>query len=942
MPLLWNEIRQRAIIFAKNWSSASRERAEAQTFWNEFFDVFGIRRRTVANFEEPVKNLKGDCEFIDLFWPGKLIAEHKSRGRDLSKAATQANGYCLNLLNSNRREEMPRFIIVSDFARFALHDLEAEKPEDRTIEFDLAQLPKMIRHFAFIAGYETRRLDPEDPANMKAVELLGNLHDRLEDVGYVGHDLQRFMVRILFCLFADDSGIFEPDTFKLFVQNRTREDGSDLGPQLARLFGILNTPPQRRQSNLDEDLTILPYVNGELYQENLTFPEFDTAMRTALMSCCCFRWERISPAIFGSLFQAVMLPRERRQIGGHYTSERNILKLIRSLFLDALRAEFESITGNPRKLEEFHRKIGRLKLLDPACGCGNFLIISYRELRRLELDVLQARFGKELSEGDIRAECRVNVSQMYGIEIEEWPVRIAEVALWLMDHQMNQELFERFSQVKATVPLAKSPTIRQANALRLDWNEVLPAGECSYVLGNPPFVGAKFQTDQQRGDMASVTGGAQNAGLLDLVTAWYFKATDYMAQNRAVRAAFVSTNSITQGEQVGVLWPALFARGVKIHFGHRTFAWASEARGKAHVHVVMIGFGLADVPRKTIYDYDADELEPVISVAQNISPYLIEGSDIVITSRARPLGQAPPICFGNQPIDGGHLLLNPQDRMVLLDQQPEARKWIRRYVGADEFINGIERYCLWLKDTPPRELREMPVVMQRLKAVREFRLASKRPATRDLAACPSSFAFVSHPEHAYLLIPSVSSEKRQYSPMAFMPANVIASNLCLLVPDAKLFHFGVLSSAMHMAWVRQVCGRMKSDYRYSNKLVYNNFPWPTDIAEARRARVQELAQSVLDIRVELGDGRVGFLPSTKPSVASCSLGDLYDPISMPTKLLKAHKDLDRAVDACYRSAPFTSERQRVEYLFTLYEQLIAPLTAGTKKARKRGIRGGRS
>ncbi|MFA9479221.1 DNA methyltransferase [Phycisphaerales bacterium AB-hyl4] len=579
MPLSWNEIRQRAITFARDWSDASRERSDAQTFWNEFFEVFGIRRRTVATFEEPVRNLGGATDFIDLFWKGRLIAEHKSRGRDLGKAHTQANDYIQSLAREGRHDEIPRYILVSDFARFALHDLEESDPAKATIEFTLDQLPRRIRAFAFIAGYETRRLDAEDPANLKATALLANLHDRLEDGGYTGHDLQRFMVRILFCLFAEDTGIFEPDAFTNFLRDNTRPDGSDLGPQLAWFFAVLNTDYDQRQRNLPEDLANLPYVNGELFAEQLRFALFDAPMREALLNATNFHWEKISPAVFGSLFQSIMEDRARRQIGAHYTSERDILKLIRSLFLDDLRAEFEKVRHDKNALARFNRKLGELRFLDPACGCGNFLVIAYRELRQLEMDVLQTRFGDMPSEGDLRANAQLNVGQFYGIEIEEWPARIAEVAMWLMDHQMNSELFERFGQAKATTPLTRSPHIQQANALQMDWNELLPAGECSFVLGNPPFVGGKYQTPEQREDMKALIGHVSGYGLLDFVTGWYFKAADYIAEH-AIRVAFVSTNSICQGEQAGVLWGALLGRGVRIHFAHRPFAWASEARGK--------------------------------------------------------------------------------------------------------------------------------------------------------------------------------------------------------------------------------------------------------------------------------------------------------------------------------------------------------------------------
>lgn len=643
MPLSWNEIRNRAITFAREWSGVSRERSEAQTFWNEFFNVFGVRRRTVAAFEEPVRNLGGAYDFIDLFWPGRLIAEHKSLGRDLAKAHTQAIGYIQNLQTEGRGDECPRYIIVSDFARIALHDLEADGDQPQTIEFTLAEFAENIRHFAFIAGYETRRIDAEDPANLEATERLANLHDRLEDGGYTGHDLQRFMVRILFCLFAEDTGIFEPAAFTNFIRHRTREDGSDTGAQLGRLFEVLNAPSDSRQRNLDEDLAALPYVNGELFAERLTFADFNRPMRTALLHCCNFKWEKISPAIFGSLFQNIMQKPERRQIGAHYTSERDILKLIRSLFLDELRERFEAARRDRRRLDALHRELGEMKFLDPACGCGNFLVIAYRELRRLELDIIQARYGDQPTEADIRASARLHVGQFHGIEIEEWPVRIAEVAMWLMDHQMNAELFERFGQVKATTPLTRSPHIVQANALRIDWNEVLPAAECTYILGNPPFVGKQYMTADQKEDAAAVWGELRSGRILDYVTCWYGRAIDYIQGNRNIRVAFVSTSSISQGEQVGVLWPELFRRGLIIHFAHRPFDWISEARGRAKVDVVIIGWGLADREPKKLYDYEADHENPAISQVRRINAYLADGGNTVIVNRVAP-SVSFPLC----------------------------------------------------------------------------------------------------------------------------------------------------------------------------------------------------------------------------------------------------------------------------------------------------------
>ena len=928
MPLSWNEIRHRAIAFSKEWTGVKRERAEKQTFWNEFFNVFGTPRRAVASFEEPVKNISGEYGYIDLLWPRVVLVEHKSFGKDLGKAESQAFRYIQDLAREGRTNEIPRYVIVSDFARIALHDLE---PEDQrhlplfgnwrvaSIEFPLADFHKYIHAFAFIPGYKQHKFEEQDPINIEAVEIMGRLHDALEVGGYSGHQLQRFLVRILFCLFAEDTGIFERESFRLYLMDRTAEDGSDLGLHLARLFDVLNTPPEKRQKNLDETLAEFRYVNGELFAESLGFADFNSDMRNALLACTHFDWSRISPAIFGSLFQAVMEPKERRQIGGHYTNERDILKVIRSLFLDDLRAGFERAKSSKPELRRFHRKLARLRFLDPACGCGNFLVITYRELRSLEIDILKL-LPEAQHELDIQRLSLMDVDAYYGIEISEWPVRIAEVAMWLMDHQMNIRLSEAFGQYFVRLPLKKSPTIVCGNALRLDWKKILPPDKCSYVLGNPPFVGSKFQTDDQRVDMNTVVPEIENYGLLDYVTGWYFKAADYIKGTHIV-VGFVSTNSITQGEQVGVLWNALFRRyDAKIHFGHRTFAWQSEARGKAHVHVVIVGFAAFETTGKHIYDYDADAEHPVVSAVTNISPYLVEGSDKAITNRTTPVSDAPEIRFGNQPIDGGHLLLGPKEKADLLAKAPNARKYLRLFLGAQEFINGEERWCLWLRGASPAELRTMPEIMRRVEAVRESRLASKRPATRELAATPTEFAFVSHPEKDYLLIPSVSSERRLYIPIGFMPRDVIASNLCLIIPDATLYHFGILSSAMHMAWMRQVCGRMKSDYRYSNKLVYNNFPWPEAPSAKQRAAVEAAAQAVLDARRKFPDA---------------TLADLYDPLAMPPALVKAHADLDRAVDLCYRPQPFQNDRQRVEHLFALYEKLTAPLIPPAKKRRQK-------
>ncbi len=929
MPLSWNEIRHRAITFSKEWTGVKSERAEKQTFWNEFFNVFGIRRRVVASFEEPVKKISGDYGYIDLFWRGVVLVEHKSFGKDLGKAESQAFRYIRDLTGEGRTNEIPRYVIVSDFGRIALHDLEPEDQrhlplfENRhvaTIEFPLADFHKWIHAFAFIPGYKQHKFEEQDPINIEAVEIMGRLHDALDVGGYSGHQLERFLVRILFCLFGEDTGIFERESFKLYLLNRTAEDGSDLGLHLARLFDVLNTPPEKRQKNLDETLAAFPYVNGELFAESLGFADFNRDMRNALLACTHFDWSRISPAIFGSLFQAVMEAKERRQIGGHYTNERDILKVIRSLFLDEMRAEFERAKSSKAELKRLHERIGGLRFIDPACGCGNFLVITYRELRLLEIEILKALFPGDQPNLNIQSLSLVDVDAFYGIDIGEWPVRIAEVAMWLMDHQMNIRLSEAFGQYFVRLPLKKSPTIVCGNALRLDWKKILPPDKCSYLLGNPPFGGKQFGNAEQKADIEIVCGNFKGGGVLDYVTGWYFKAGEYI-QHTQIQVGFVSTNSISQGEQVGILWHELFSRyHLRIHFAHRTFAWASEAHGKAHVHVVIIGFGAFDKGGKRIYDYDSESEKVTVSPAQNISPYLIESSDVIVLSRSAPVSKAPQIIFGNMPNDGGYLILTDTEKTTLLENEPAAKKFIRPFLGAEEFIHGRHRWCLWLKDASPAELRALPEVKERVQGVRKHREASSRETTRELANTPTLFGEIRQPDSEYLLIPSVSSETRRYIPIGFMPKTVIGSNLVLFVPDAKYYHFGVLSSAMHMAWVKQVCGRLKSDYRYSNKLVYNNFPWPEAPSAKQRVAVEAAAQGVLDARKKFPDA---------------TLADLYDPLAMPPALVKAHADLDRAVDLCYRPQPFENDRQRVEHLFALYEKLTAALIPPAKKGRRK-------
>ncbi len=952
------EMKSRALAFARNWAGPQREEAEAKTFLDQFFTIFGRDRRSVdAEFEHRVERAERGEGRIDLFWPGKLLVEMKSTGKDLGTEKGGAARQAFDYIEHLDPEQRPRWVLVSDFAHFVVYDLGEEihdylkgfasarktKPV-LAAQFALRDLPDKLRHFAFIRDEEQALFQSQPDVNLKAVALLGDLHDELKKSGYKGHRLERFLVRVLFCLFAEDTDIFAWNSFTRFIE-RSRKDGSDLGARLAQLFQVLDQDASARSANLVSEYAAFPYVNGGLFAERLDIADMTGEQRIALIACCRFDWSSISPGVFGSLFQGVMDKKERRAKGAHYTSEENIRRVIDPLFLDDLKAEFAQIrstvgrkqasvlpadqgpgTARSRRqasspFDNFHDRLAGLRFLDPACGCGNFLVVAYRELRKLELEVLQAIHGDQLGLGiEVEHIARLNVDQFYGIELEEFPALIAETALWLTDHQVNMTFAKAFGRHFARIPLKKSPTIKQGNALRLDWNTVLPAGQCTHVLGNPPFIGKQYMTAEQNADMALVCGEIKGHGLLDFVTAWYVKAADYV-RGTGIRCAFVSTNSISQGEQVGLLWSHLFAKRLKIHFAHRTFVWHNEASGKAHVHVVIIGFGAFDVPLKRLYDYDADGRQSASSGTLNINPYLIVGTDTVVTARTTPLCAVPPIVFGSMPNDGGHLMLTSPEKTDLLAEEPKAARYIRPLLGAEEFINHIPRWCLWLVDASPVELRAMPKVMDRIEGVRQHRLKSTRETTRELAATPTLFGENRQPRGRYVVIPSVSSERRYYVPIGFLDEKTISNNLLLLVPDAALYHFGVMTSNMHMAWTKTVCGRLKSDYRYSNKLVYNNYPWP-EPDKKQRAAIEAAAQAVLDARA--------------PRLAAgASLADLYDPLAMPAELLKAHRALDHAVDKSYRPAVFTSDRERVEFLFARYEQLTAPLAPAAKPKRSR-------
>ena len=922
-------MRVRAAKFARAWEGAAYEKGETQSFYNDFFHIFGVQRRSVARYEERVELLDNRHGYIDLFWPRVLLVEQKSEGRDLERAYGQAGEY----FDALPERERPGHILVSDFQTFELYDLD----ERERTAFSLADLPAHIEKFGFILGLRRRAFRDQDPANIKAAELAGNLHDALAEAGYEEHDLERFLVRVVFCLFADDTGIFEPrDIFFNFIEERTNEDGSDTGSKLAELFQVLDTPESDRQRTLDEDLAKFPYVNGDLFRDSLRIPSFNTAMRNALLECCHFDWSNISPAIFGALFQSVMNPAERRAQGAHYTTEKNILKVIEPLFMDDLRAEFARLKARKdsrrqAELRRFQEMLGEMKFFDPACGCGNFLIIAYRELRELEMEVIrELRADETQRELDVAELSRITVDQFYGIELGEFPARIAETALWMMDHIMNNRLSLEFGQTYTRIPITTSPHILYADALETDWAELLPPEDCSYVFGNPPFGGAKFQTTAQRAQVRRIADLGKSGGTLDYVSAWFIRAGEYL-QKSTTRIGFVATNSITQGEQVAQLWPLLFERcRLEIAFAHRTFAWGSDARGKAHVHVVIIGLDPREAVRaeKRLFSYTDINGEPEESRHAGLSPYLFDAGGLIdphltVREESKPLNGMRKLITGTQPLENGWLTFSTEEKTVFIEREPDSDLYFRPFPGAREFIRGQERWILHTADIPPQILRQLPMIRERLQAVRDFRSKSKRQTTRRLADYPSSYGVTVVPETSFLIIPQTSSERRDYVPIGWLEPPEIPSEKLRLLPEATLIHFALLTSAMHMAWMRAVTGRMKSDYMYSVGVVYNTFPMPPKDADL--SKLEPLALAVLKARAAHPDA---------------TLADLYDPDLMPHDLRRAHQALDRAVDRLYRRTGFASERERVEHLFALYEKILAPLEARVKKKPRRRRRGG--
>ncbi|TGM88282.1 DNA methyltransferase [Leptospira bouyouniensis] len=913
MALSPNEIKSRAISFIHDHKDDKYEKGESQLFWRDFFNIWGISAKKVGIFEERAKTLRQTTGFIDYFWPKTILIEQKSKGEDLDKALKQALDYCLT--GGIPDEELPSYVCVCDFERLRLVNF---IDREKSVEFKIIDLLDHLQRFNFLLGYEQREYKDEDPVNIKAAELMGKLHDELERNGFKEHPLKLMLVRLMFCFFADDTGIFNKDDFLFFIKERTKLDGSDLGLWIAQFFQVLNTPIENRQANLDEDLAKFPYVNGQLFEEVIPFAQFDHKLRIILIQACEFNWALVSPAIFGSLFQTVMNKAERRELGAHYTNEKNILKTIHGLFLDEFVEEFENLKSKKsiKGLEDLLARIRKIKILDPACGCGNFLILSYRELRRIEIRLLKEirklkGLGLELS---IQTLNSLDVDCLYGIEIEEFPAQIAKTAIWIMDHLMNVEMGKEFGEYYVRLPLKKAPTIVIGNALRLKWEDIVNPRELSYIIGNPPFNGYSFQSKEQKLDMDLIFGDNKGTGVLDYVSSWYIKSAIFI-KNTDIGVAFVSTNSICQGEQVSVLWKILQLNyGINIDFAHRTFKWTNEAKGKAAVHVIIIGFSQKGKKEKFIFDYSTGE--PNRIQAKRINPYLVDANSLFIDKADKPICNVPEMIKGSSPTDGGHLILEDSILDEFLKQNIGCKKYIRQYIGSEEFINNKKRWCLWLKDSNPKDLREFNGVIERINKVKEFRSLSTKEATRKKADQPFLFAEERQPSNDYILIPRVSSESRKYIPIGFMSKDVILSDSAIALPSATLYHFGILISLMHNSWMRVVAGRLKSDYRYSNTIVYNNFPWPENPNTKQIKEIESLSQAVLDAR------------SKYPNA---SLADLYDPLTMPKVLRDAHNKLDNAVDKAYRSKSFQSESERVEFLFELYEKYTNTLTSQIKK-----------
>lgn len=905
--------------FAESWKGKGYEKGQSQLFWIELLTkVYGVEDISAfISFEDQVH--LDHTSFIDGYIPStKVMIEQKSLGKDLNKPIKQSDGSLCTPFQQAKRyvtdlplSKHPRWIVTCNFAEFYVYDM--ERPNGEPEKIKLADLPREYYRLSFLTKTDSEHIKKEMEVSLQAGELVGKLYNAILKQYHDPENpdslrsLNMLCVRLVFCLYAEDAGIF--GRHEMFHDYLSRFDVKDVRKALIELFRMLDTKECDRDSYDDTPVAEFPYVNGGLFaDENIEIPQFNEEIVDLLLKNASedFDWSKISPTIFGAVFESTLNPETRRSGGMHYTSIENIHKVIDPLFLDDLKAELEEIKAYDKakiiedKVEKFQNKLAGLKFLDPACGSGNFLTETYISLRRLENEAIKLTIDKGQLMFDTGDVIRVSIGQFYGIEINDFAVTVAKTALWIAESQMMHETEEIISKDLDFLPLKSYANIVEANALRIDWENVVPKSELNYIMGNPPFVGARLMSDGQKADVFSVFDGVKNNGNLDYVSCWYKKAADLMTGTE-IRTALVSTNSITQGEQVAILWKNLFQSGVHIDFAYRTFIWDSEASSKAHVHCVIVGFSKAknNAPKRLLDN-------GVTKIVKNINGYLVEADDVFIESRTKPICKVPEIGIGNKPIDDGNYLFTKEEYESFIKTEPLSKPYFKLWYGSQEFINRKPRYCLWLGDCSPRVLRSMPECLKRVENVRNFRLSSKSEGTRKLADNPTRFHVENMPQSTYIVIPEVSSEKRRYIPMGFMMPEVLCSNLVKIIPNATLYHFGVLTSNVHMAWVRTICGRMKSDYRYSKDIVYNNFPWCNPTPE-QKALIEQTAQSILDARALYPD---------------CSLADLYDEVTMPPELRKAHQANDRAVMKAYGFDVKTmTESSCVAELMKMYKRL---------------------
>ena len=927
-----NAIRKNCANFAHEWSNCvGDEKQEGHEFMRELMQCFGITKRKAISYERRSNRAStGRQGYIDALIPGKALIEMKSAGKNLDEAEEQALDYIHDLADV----ETPRLLIISDFRRVRIVDLDSEKASDGSgdagrTEFRLAQLPDHVDDLKFLAGYGMVRVGSreQEEASIRAARVMADLYEALDGSGYSDHEASIFLIRTLFCLYGDDAGLWERDLFTEFLVTRTREDGSDLGAQLAVLYQTLKTPVEHRQSTLDELIARFPYVNGGFFEERLDIPSFSSAMRDKLIRACAFDWSGISPAVFGSLFQAVKSPEARRELGEHYTSETNILKTLGPLFLDDLRERFAEHTHDLTKLKELRHELRELRIMDPACGCGNFLVVAYRELRRLDTEILVRIRELELARKDNdefqatmffddrgeHAEIMVQLDHFFGIEIEEWPARIAQTALHLAHHQANREMERLLGQAPSILPLSTSAHITIGNALREDWTQVCAPSPTVRIVGNPPFIGQYMRSEEQTDDLRFVWGDGYD-GYLDYVTGWFIKASQYFQSvPRGGRFAFVSTNSIAQGAPVPALFRPLLEGGWRIRFAHQTFAWTSEAPGAAAVHCVITGFDRGaphEKARPVLFTYSTLKAQPDALPVDHINPYLVEGPDIFVDKRTSPLAPIlPEVRFGSKPADGGNLIVEAED-YPRFAADPIAAKYLRPFRMGREVVRGLDRWCLWMhtEDFDPRDIDRSPILKERVRACATFRQGSKKKATVAGAQTAHLFQENHQPSEPYVAIPRMVSETRLFYTAAHLSEDVIAGDQLYTALDPDGFLFGIISSSMFITWQRTVGGRMKSDLRFSNKIVWNTLPLP-EVSDKQRAAIIAAGQGVLDARAE------------QPGV---SLANMYNPLAMAPSLLKAHRALDRAVDRAFgaRKALETNE-ERLAILFKRYQEMTA-------------------